>query len=163
MADWLVLITIHERDGCGFFILNYHLTSGNVTNNSTKSEETMKTMRRSSFFWQITCTILLILVSVLALVVFEMEIRLYDADQTSMRMCNELGRIVAHTQLPKKYIFTVPVFDFIERGAYRRNWEIPILDWTRNTDNFRTTFDMSLQSETRRMSNTNQIETIKRR
>ena len=114
----------------------------------------MKTMRRSPFFWQITCTILLILVSVLALVVFEMELRLIDADQTSMRMCNELGRIVAHTQLSKKYIFTVPVFDFIERGAYRRNWEIPILDWTRNTDNFRAAFDMSLQSETRRMSST---------
>lgn len=120
----------------------------------------MKTMRQTSLFWQITCTILLILVSVLALVVFEMEIRLFDADQTSMRMCNELGRIVAHTQLPKKYIFTVPVFDFIERGAYRRNWEIPILDWTRNTNNFRETFDISLQSEMRRMLNTNQSKMI---
>ena len=152
MADWLVLITIHERDGCGFFILTYHLTSGNVTNNSTKSEETMKTMRRSSFFWQITCTILLILVSVLALIVFEMEIRLYDADQTSMRMCNELGRIVAHTQLPEKYIFTVPVFDFIDRGAYRRNWNIPFLDWNRNADVFKEVFETSLQSERRRIS-----------
>ena len=103
MADWLVLITIHERDGCGFFILTYHLMSGKVTNNSTTSEETMKTMRQTSFFWQITCTILLILVSVLSLVVFEMEFRLFDADQTSMRMCSELGRIVAHTQLPEKY------------------------------------------------------------
>ena len=86
----------------------------------------MKTMRRSSFFWQITCTILLILVSVLSLVVFEMEIRLYDADQTSMRMCSELGRIVAHTQLPKKYIFTVPVFDFIDRGGISTKLEHPI-------------------------------------
>ena len=113
----------------------------------------MKTMRRSSFFWQITCTILLILVSVLSLVVFEMEIRLYDADQTSMRMCSELGRIVAHTQLPKKYIFTVPVFDFIDRGAYRRNWNIPFLDWNRNADVFKEVFETSLQSERRRMSN----------
>ena len=156
MADWLVLITIHERDGCGFFILNYHLTSGNVTNNSTNSEETMKTMRRSSFFWQITCTILLMLVSVLSLVVFEMEFRLFDADQTSMRMCSELGRIVAHTQLPEKYIFTVPVFDFIERGAYRRNWNIPFLDWNRNADIFKEVFETSLQSERRRMSNQSQ-------
>ncbi len=152
MADWLALITIHERDGCGSFILTYHLTSGKVTNHSTTSEEAMKTMRQTSFFWQITCTILLILVSVLALVVFEMEIRLFDADQTSMRMCSELGRIVAHTQLPKKYIFTVPVFDFIERGAYRRNWNIPLLDWNRDSDIFKEVFETSLQSERRRIS-----------
>ena len=123
----------------------------------------MKTIRQLSFFWQITCTILLMLVSVLAVVIFELELRLIDADQTSMRMCNELGRIVAHTQLPKKYIFTVPVFDFVERGAYRRNWEIPILDRTRNTDNFRAVFDMSLQSETRRMSSTIQSDAIEHR
>ena len=117
----------------------------------------MKTMRRSSFFWQITCTILLMLVSVLSLVVFEMEIRLYDADQTSMRMCNELGRIVAHTQLPEKYIFTVPVFDFIERGAYRRNWHIPLLDWTCDADIFKEIFEKSLQSERRRISNQSKV------
>ena len=123
----------------------------------------MKTIHITSFRWQIACTILIMIVSVLAIIIFELELRLIDADQTSMRMCNELGRIVAHTQLPKKYIFTVPVFDFIERGAYRRNWEIPILDWTRNTDNFRAVFDMSLQSETRRMSSTIQSNVIEHR
>ena len=123
----------------------------------------MKTIHITSFRWQIACTILIMIVSVLAIIIFELELRLIDADQTSMRMCNELGRIVAHTQLPKKYIFTVPVFDFIERGAYRRNWEIPILDWTRNTNNFRETFDISLQSEMRRMLNTNQSKTIDRK
>ena len=120
----------------------------------------MKTIHITSFRWQIACTILIMIVSVLAIIIFELELRLIDADQTSMRMCNELGRIVAHTQLPKKYIFTVPVFDFIERGAYRRNWEIPILDWTRNTNNFRETFDISLQSEMRRMSSTIQSNEI---
>lgn len=117
----------------------------------------MKTMRRSSFFWQIMCTILLMLISVLAVIVFEMELRLFDADQSSMRMCNELGRIVAHTQLPKKYIFTVPVFDFIERGAYRRNWNIPFLDWNRNADVFKEVFETSLQSERRRISNQSKV------
>ena len=120
----------------------------------------MKTIHITSFRWQIACTILIMIVSVLAIIIFELELRLIDADQTSMGMCNELGRIVAHTQLPKKYILTVPVFDFIERGAYRRNWEIPILDWTRNTNIFKESFEMSLQSETRRMSSTIQSNEI---
>ena len=68
----------------------------------------MKTVRTASFRWQITCAILLIIVSVLTAVVFELKLRLADADQTSMRMCNELGRLVAHTRLPKQYIYTVP-------------------------------------------------------
>ena len=113
----------------------------------------MKTIHITSFRWQIACTILIMIVSVLAIIIFELELRLIDADQTSMGMCNELGRIVAHTQLPKKYIFTVPVFDFIDRGAYRRNWNIPFLDWNRNADVFKEVFETSLQSERRRISN----------
>ena len=117
----------------------------------------MKTIHITSFRWQIACTILIMIVSVLAIIIFELELRLIDADQTSMRMCSELGRIVAHTQLPKKYIFTVPVFDFIDRGAYRRNWNIPFLDWNRNADVFKEVFETSLQSERRRMSNHSKV------
>lgn len=122
----------------------------------------MKTVRTASFRWQITCAILLIIVSVLTAVVFELKLRLADADQTSMRMCNELGRLVAHTRLPKQYIYTVPVGDFIERGAYRRNFDIPILDRPGNADVFRKIFEMSLESERRRMSNQNLPGEVKR-
>ena len=111
--------------------------------------------QRSPFVMQIACAILLMIISVLLLIVFEMRVRLADADQTSMRMCNELGRLVAHMRLPKQYIYTVPVADFIERGAYRRNWDIPILDRSGNSDVFRKVFEMSLESEQRRMSNQN--------
>ena len=123
----------------------------------------MRTIHATSFRWQIACTILLIIVSVLMAVVFELKLRLVDADQTSMRMCNELGRLVAHTRLPKQYIYTVPVRDFIERGAYRRNWDIPILDRPGNADVFRKIFEMSLESEQRRMSNQNLPDEVKRK
>ena len=123
----------------------------------------MKTIHTTSFRLQIACTILLIIVSVLMVVVFEFKLRLADADQTSMRMCNELGRLVAHTRLPKQYIYTVPVGDFLERGAYRRNWDIPILDRPRNASVFRKIFEMSLESEERRMSNQNLPDGVKRK
>ena len=112
----------------------------------------MKTIHTTYFKLQIACTILLITVSVLKAVVFEFKLRLTDADQTSMRICNELGRLVAHTRLSKQYIYTVPVGDFLERGAYRRNWDIPIIDRNRNPDNFKIAFELSLQSERRRMA-----------
>ena len=60
----------------------------------------MRTIHTTSFRWQIACTVLLIAVSVLMVVVLELKLRLADADQTSVRMCNELGRLVAHTRLP---------------------------------------------------------------
>ena len=123
----------------------------------------MKTIHTTSFRLQIACTILLIIVSVLMVVVFEFKLRLADADQTSMRMCNELGRLVAHTRLSKQYIYTVPVGDFLERGAYRRNWDIPILDRPRNAGVFRKIFEMSLESEERRMSNQNLPDGVKRK
>ena len=123
----------------------------------------MKTIHTTSFRLQIACTILLIIVSVLMVVVFEFKLRLADADQTSMRMCNELGRLVAHTRLPKQYIYTVPVGDFLERGAYRRNWDIPILDRPRNAGVFRKIFEMSLEGEERRMSNQNLPDGVKRK
>ena len=123
----------------------------------------MKTIHTTSFRLQIACTILLIIVSVLMVVVFEFKLRLADADQTSMRMCNELGRLVAHTRLPKQYIYTVPVGDFLERGAYRRNWDIPILDRPRNAGVFRKIFEMSLESEERRMSNQNLPDGVNRK
>ena len=47
--------------------------------------------QRSLFVMQIACAILLMIVSVLLLIVFELNLRLVDADQTSMKMCNELG------------------------------------------------------------------------
>ena len=108
--------------------------------------------QRSLFVMQIACAILLMIVSVLLLIVFELNLRLVDADQMSMKMCNELGRLVAHTRLSKQYIYTVPVGDFLERGAYRRNWDIPIIDRNRNPDHFRLAFELSLQSERRRMT-----------
>ena len=108
--------------------------------------------QRSLFVMQIACAILLMIVSVLLLIVFELNLRLVDADQMSMKMCNELGRLVAHTRLSKQYIYTVPVGDFLERGAYRRNWDIPIIDRNRNPDNFKIAFELSLQSERRRMA-----------
>ena len=123
----------------------------------------MKTIHTTSFRLQIACTILLIIVSVLMVVVFEFKLRLADADQTSMRMCNELGRLVAHTRLSKQYIYTVPVGDFLERGAYRRNWDIPILDRPRNAGVFRKIFEMSLESEERRMSNQNLPDGVNRK
>ena len=123
----------------------------------------MKTIHTTSFRLQIACTILLIIVSVLMVVVFEFKLRLADADQTSMRMCNELGRLVAHTRLSKQYIYTVPVGDFLERGAYRRNWDIPILDRPRNASVFRKIFEMSLEGEERRMSNQNLPDGVKRK
>ena len=100
--------------------------------------------QRTLFVMQIACAILLMIVSVLLLIVFELNLRLVDADQMSMKMCNELGRLVAHTRLPKQYIYTVPVGDFLERGAYRRNWDIPIIDRNRNPDNFKIAFELSL-------------------
>ena len=108
--------------------------------------------QRTLFVMQIACAILLMIVSVLLLIVFELNLRLVDADQMSMKMCNELGRLVAHTRLSKQYIYTVPVGDFLERGAYRRNWDIPIIDRNRNPDNFKIAFELSLQSERRRMA-----------
>jgi hypothetical protein len=96
-------------------------------------------------------------------IVFELKLRLADADQTSMRMSNELGRLVAHTRLPNQYIYTIPVGDFIERGAYRRNWDIPILDRPRNADVFRKIFEMSLESEECRMSNQTLPDEVKRK
>ena len=88
--------------------------------------------------------------------------RLADADQTSMRMCNELGRLVAHTSLPNQYIYTVPVGEFIERGAYRRSWDIPILDRPRRADMLRKIFEMSLEREQRRVLNQNLPGEVKR-
>ena len=123
----------------------------------------MRTTHTTSFRWQIACTILLVIVSVLMAIVFELKLRLADADQTSMRMCNELGRLVAHTRLPNQYIYTIPVGDFIERGAYRRNWDIPILDRPRNADVFRKIFEMSLESEECRMSNQTLPDEVKRK
>ena len=119
--------------------------------------------QRSLFVMQIACAILLMIVSVLLLIVFELNLRLVDADQMSMKMCNELGRLVAHTRLSKQYIYTVPVGDFLERGAYRRNWDIPILDRPRNASVFRKIFEMSLESEERRMSNQNLPDGVKRK
>ena len=123
----------------------------------------MRTIHTTSFRWQFACTILLVIVSVLMAIVFELKLRLADADQTSMRMCNELGRLVAHTRLPNQYIYTIPVGDFIERGAYRRNWDIPILDRPRNADVFRKIFEMSLESEECRMSNQTLPDEVKRK
>ena len=123
----------------------------------------MRTTHTTSFRWQIACTILLVIVSVLMAIVFELKLRLADADQTSMRMCNELGRLVAHTRLPNQYIYTIPVGDFIERGAYRRNWDIPILDRPRNAGVFRKIFEMSLESEECRMSNQTLPDEVKRK
>ena len=123
----------------------------------------MRTIHTTSFRWQIACTILLVIVSVLMAIVFELKLRLADADQTSMRICNELGRIVAHTRLPSQDIYTIPVGDFIERGAYRRNWDIPILDRPRNADVFRKIFEMSLESEECRMSNQTLPDEVKRK
>ena len=123
----------------------------------------MRTIHTTSFRWQIACRILLVIVSVLMAIVFELKLRLADADQTSMRMCNELGRLVAHTRLPNQYIYTIPVGDFIERGAYRRNWDIPILDRPRNADVFRKIFEMSLESEECRMSNQTLPDEVKRK
>lgn len=122
----------------------------------------MRTIHTTSFRWQIACTVLLIAVSVLMVVVLELKLRLADADQTSVRMCNELGRLVAHTRLPKQYIYTVPVGNFIERGAYRRNWDIPILDRPRHADMFRKIFEMSLEREQRRVLNQNLPGEVKR-
>ncbi len=119
--------------------------------------------QRSLFVMQIACAILLMIVSVLLLIVFELNLRLVDADQMSMKMCNELGRLVAHTRLSKQYIYTVPVGDFLERGVYRRNWDIPILDRPRNASVFRKIFEMSLESEERRMSNQNLPDGVKRK
>ena len=121
----------------------------------------MKIARTASFRWQIACTVLLIAVSVLLVVVLELKLRLADADQTSVRMCNELGRLVAHTRLHKQYIYTAPVGDFIERGAYRRNWDIPILDRPHHADMFRKIFERSRDSEQRRMSNQNQPSEVR--
>ena len=115
----------------------------------------MKTLRTVSFRWQIICTILLIIVSVLSAVVFELKLRLVDADQTSVRMCNELGRLVAHTRFPKERILTVPICDFIERGAYRRNGDIPILDKLRVPVPFTMIFEEALKSERARLSGQN--------
>ena len=121
----------------------------------------MRTIHTPSFKWQIACAVLLMAVSVLMVVVFELKLRLADADQTSMRMCYALGRLVAHTRLPKQYIYTEPVGDFIERGAYRRNWDIPILDRPHHADMFRKIFERSRDSEQRRMSNQNQPSEVR--
>ncbi len=107
--------------------------------------------QRSLFVMQIACAILLMIVSVLLLMVFELNLRLIDADQTSMKMCNELGRLVAHVERGSKYTPSASLYDFVERGAYRRNWDIPIIDRGRNHKNFGIAFDWSLQGEQRRI------------
>ena len=111
----------------------------------------MKT-QRALFAMQIACAILLMIVSVLLLIVFELNLRLVDADQMSMKMCNELGRLVAHVERDSKNILSASLYDFVERGAYRRTWDIPIIDRNRNPDHFRRAFEVSLQSERRRMT-----------
>ena len=108
--------------------------------------------QKSLFVMQMACAILLMIVSVLLLIVFEMSVRLVDADQTSMKMCNELGRLVAHVEKDGKNILSASLYDFAERGAYRRNWDIPIMDRNHNPDNFKIAFELSLQSERRRMA-----------
>ena len=108
--------------------------------------------QRSLFVMQIACAILLMIVSVLLLIVFELNLRLVDADQTSMKMCNELGRLVAHVERDSKNILSASLYDFVERGAYRRNCDIPIIDRSRNRENFGIAFELSLQSERRRMA-----------
>lgn len=108
--------------------------------------------QRTLFVMQIACAILLMIVSVLLLIVFELNLRLVDADQMSMKMCNELGRLVAHVERDSKNILSASLYDFADRGAYRRNWDIPIIDRNRNPDNFKIAFELSLQSERRRMA-----------
>ena len=119
--------------------------------------------QRSLFFMQISSAILLMIVSVLLLIVFELNLRLVDADQTSMKMCNELGRLVAHVERDSKNILSASLYDFADRGAYRRNWDIPILDRPRNAGVFRKIFEMSLESEERRMSNQNLPDGVRRK
>ena len=73
--------------------------------------------QRTLFVMQIACAILLMIVSVLLLIVFELNLRLVDADQMSMKMCNELGRLVAHVERDSKNILSASLYDFADRGA----------------------------------------------